>query len=117
MEIEFKETFRLSEGSARGKEINKFEFILQEDGNLVLYRYDEGGDKAIWASDTNVEGEDLKLWLQEDGSLSLRYADTNELVWSTYTGDRGKGPYEFVMPDPGFPMVVDSKGRIIWAAD
>ena len=117
MKIEFKETFRLSEGSARGKEINEFEFILQEDGNVVLYRYDEGGSKAIWASDTNGEGEDLKLWLQEDGSLSLRHADTNELVWSTYTGDLGKRPYEFVMPDPGFPMVVDSKGRIIWAAD
>jgi len=89
MKIEFKETFRLSEGSARGKEINEFEFILQEDGNVVLYRYDEGGSKAIWASDTNVEGEDLKLWLQEDGSLSLRYADNNALVWSTYTGDIG----------------------------
>ena len=57
----------------------------------MLYRYDEGGSKAIWASDTNVEGKDLKLWLQEDGSLSLRYADNNELVWSTYTGDIGKG--------------------------
>jgi len=101
----------------RGKEIIKFEFTLQEDGNVVLYRYDEGGSKAIWASDTNGKGDNLKLWLQEDGSLSLRDAGTNELKWSTYTGGRGLAPYEFVMPDPGFPMVVDSKGRIIWAAD
>jgi len=59
----------------------------------------------------------LKLWLQEDGSLSLRKAHDNELVWSSYTGGRGTAPYSFVMPDPGFPMVVDSKNNIIWAAD
>lgn len=83
----------------------------------MLYRHDDGGEKAIWASDTNGKGDNLKLWLQEDGSLSLRDAVTNVLVWSTYTGGRGVEPYEFVMPDPGFPMVVDSKNNIIWAAD
>ena len=82
----------------------------------MLYRYDDGGKKAIWASDTS-EDKDLKLWLQEDGSLSLREADTNDLVWSTYSGGRGTAPYEFVMPDPGFPMVVDKYNRIVWAAD
>merc|ERR1711878_30821 len=58
-------------------------------------------------------GNDLKLWLQEDGSLSLRKAHDNELVWSSYTGGRGTAPYSFVMPDPGFPMVVDSKNKNI----
>ena len=83
----------------------------------MLYRYDEGGEKAIWASDTNGEGHNLNLWLQEDGSLSIRDQDTNDLVWSTYSGNRGEGPYEFVMPDPGFPRVEDKYGRIVWAAD
>ena len=116
--MEFKETFRLTEGTDREKkEIDKFEFKLQDDGNLVLYRHDEGGEKAIWASDTDGAGNNLKLWLQEDGSLSLRDADSNDLVWSTYTGGRGKAPYKFEMPDPGFPRVVDAKGRIVWAAD
>ena len=64
MEMEFKEHFRLTEDSTSGKKINKFEFILQDDGNLVLYRYDEGGSKAIWASDTDGKGDNLKLWLQ-----------------------------------------------------
>ena len=74
----------------------------------MLYRDDDGGRKAIWASDTNGAGDNLKLWLQEDGSLSLRDADTNDLKWSSYSGDRGIGPYDFAMPDPGFPMIVDS---------
>jgi len=52
MEIEFKEWFRLTEGDDK-KDIDKFVFTLQDDGNLVLYRHDEGGSKAIWASDTN----------------------------------------------------------------
>merc|ERR1711997_968648 len=117
---EFSEKFYLTEGNTtlrdRKKQIDKFEFILQDDGNLVLYRYDDEGKKAIWASDTSKD-EDLKLWLQEDGSLSLREADSNDLVWSSYSGGRGTAPYEFVMPDPGFPMVVDKYNRIVWAAD
>merc|ERR1712083_901353 len=66
---------------------------------------DDGGRKAIWASDTNGAGDNLKLWLQEDGSLSLRDADSNDLVWSSYSGGRGEGPYSFKMPDPGFPVI------------
>ena len=119
---EFSEKFYLTEGNTtlrdRKKQIDKFEFTLQDDGNLVLYRYDDEGDsKAIWASDTDGAGNNLKLWLQEDGSLSLRDADSNDLVWSTYTGGYGKAPYKFEMPDPGFPRVEDSLGQIIWAAD
>jgi len=117
MVIEFDNRFRLTEGGSDHKDIYKFRFILQDDGNLVLYRYDEGGDRAIWASDTNGGYQELILWLQEDGSLSLRDAESNELVWSTYTGGYGTYPYEFVMPDPGFPRVEDKYGRIVWAAD
>merc|ERR1712083_857770 len=113
----FHNKFRLTEGDGDEKDIQSFDFTLQDDGNLVLYRNDDGGRKAIWASDTNGEGDNLKLWLQEDGSLSLRDADTNDLKWSSYSGDRGIGPYDFAMPDPGFPMVVDSRNRIVWAAD
>merc|ERR1719189_1069323 len=117
MEVEFQEKFWLTEGDSRAKDIHSFEFKLQEDGNVVLYRDDDGGRKAIWASDTNGAGNNLKLWLQEDGSLSLRDADSNDLVWSTYSGNRGTGPYSFKMPDPGFPVIMDSKNRIVWAAD
>jgi len=116
-DVTFQKKFRLTEGDDPEKDIQSFDFTLQDDGNLVLYRNDDGGRKAIWASDTNGEGDNLKLWLQEDGSLSLRDATTNDLKWSSYSGDRGIGPYEFIMPDPGFPMVVDSRNRIVWAAD
>ena len=39
------------------------ELRLQDDGNVVLYRYDEGGMKAIWASDTDGRGNNKILWL------------------------------------------------------
>ena len=114
--VDFKEKFWLTEGDDV-KDIQKFKFILQNDGNVVLYRFDDGGDKPIWASDTHCNNCDLTLWLQEDGSLSLRHTGSNDLIWSTYTGGYGTYPYEFVMPDPGFPMVVDKYGRKIWSAD
>ena len=120
--VNFKEKFWLTEYQFDKraddiKDIQKFQFKLQNDGNVVLYRYDDGGDKPIWASDTHCNNCDLTLWLQEDGSLSLRHTGSNILLWSTYTGGYGTYPYEFVMPDPGFPMVVDKYGRKIWSAD
>jgi len=48
-----------------------------------LYRYEEGDNnidakqKAVWATDTDGYGDNKIFWLQEDGSLVLRDADTN----------------------------------------
>ena len=91
-DVTFHKKFRFTEGDDDEKDIHSFDFTLQDDGNLVLYRNDDGGRKAIWASDTNGAGDNLKLWLQQDGSLSLRDADSNDLVWSTYSGNRGSKP-------------------------
>merc|ERR1711997_1019194 len=79
----------------------------------IRHRKDVGNFDRQFTS----EKIDLKLWLQEDGSLSLRDADSNDLVWSSYSGGRGEGPYSFKMPDPGFPVILDSKNHIVWAAD
>ena len=70
-----------------GESINslngQFQFILQEDGNLVLYH----GKKALWTSRTKGKGG-RKLVMQRDGNLVL-YGKRNP-VWATSTnGNRG----------------------------
>ena len=70
-----------------GESINslngQFQFILQEDGNLVLYH----GKKALWTSRTKGKGG-RKLVMQRDGNLVLYGKRTP--VWATNTnGNRG----------------------------
>ena len=94
------------------------ELRLQDDGNVVLYRYEEGDNqKAVWATDTDGLGDNKIFWLQEDGSLVLRDADTNELYWSSNRGGFGEYPYQAIMPEAGFFKVIDNQGRSVWAAD
>src|ERR1700744_3167463 len=46
--------------------------VYQDDGNLVLYRYDQ--DRAVWAS--NTDGTSVgELALQADGNLVLYNRD------------------------------------------
>ena len=57
---------------------------MQPDGNLVLYK--EGG-KAMWHTDTTGyynRGDYLKL--ENDGTLTVRHEDTNNIIWSSKFG-------------------------------
>ena len=60
-----------------------YKLILQEDGNLVLYRK----GKALWSSGTN--GKDArKLVMQSDGNLVL-YGNNGPIWASNTSGNRG----------------------------
>jgi len=99
------------------KEIDAMELRLLEDGNVVLERFSgEGSDKIVWSTETQGKGKDKILWLLEDGSLSLKTVDDKE-IWSNYAGGKGEAPFRAVLPNPGFPKVVDKNGQTVWAAD
>ena len=71
-------------------------FILQVDGNLVLYT----GAKALWASGTN--GKAVKeCIMQTDGNLVL-YGYDNNAVWAS--GTNGK---------PGSHLIVQNDGNVV----
>ncbi|WP_432944499.1 hypothetical protein ACQPXM_03060 [Kribbella sp. CA-253562] len=59
---------------------NKFTFIMQKDGNAVLYQ----GKTALWSTATNVKGSSISL--QRDGNLVIYSGRTP--VWSTGTAGR-----------------------------
>jgi hypothetical protein len=57
----------------------RFELVLQSDGNLVAYKEPE--HKAYWATDT-VGSDAVEAKMQPDGNLVL-YKDNGEAVWAT----------------------------------
>ena len=67
---------------------DSFELIMQQDGNLVLYKIDPKNQKtsAIWASNTN--GRTVgQCVMQTDGNLVI-YTPDNNPIWATGTQGR-----------------------------
>ena len=96
------------------------ELVLQDDSNLVLLRHSTWGVHVEWETSTWGLGDSntkVILWLQQDGSLSLRNAHTHEEYFSTWSGGISEGPYSVEMPEVGFLKIVDKHGKAVWAAD
>lgn len=85
-------------------------FILtyQDDGNLVLYPYDQ--DRAAWATGTNGAsvGECV---LQEDGNLVV-YNRDGRAVWAS--GTNGSPITRLTVRDGGFLTLESATGDILW---
>jgi hypothetical protein len=91
-----------------------FNLILQDDGNLVLYKRESSGVKPIWATGTNGKGKGpYNIYLQGDGNLVI-YDSTDSPIWATGTNGRGTEPYTLVINDSGIINLIDNSNIIIW---
>ena len=101
--------------------ISAMELLLQDDGNLVLLRHstmpETNGIHIEWETETHGTGGNKILWIQKDGSLTLKDASTGQEFWTSYSGGRSNGPYRAEMPDPGWLKIVDRNGKAVWSAD
>lgn len=86
----------------------KYQFIFQNDGNLVIYSY----GKPVWASWTMKKGG-TKLIMQNDGNLVL-YTATNKAIWHTRTS--GKGSSHLDMQSDGNLVIYTDLGKFTWAS-
>lgn len=84
----------------------KYEFILQLDGNLVLY----SNGKPLWSSVTHGQSVS-RLSMQGDGNLVL-YTANNVATWYSHT--YGNGPSSLVMQDDGNAVVYNVPGFATW---
>lgn len=87
----------LKEGEKLVSENSEYTFIVQDDGNVVLY---DRNNKPLWASNTqNVAVKELIM--QDDGNLVL-YRHDNVAAWAS--GTNGK---------PGSSMIVQDDGNVV----
>ncbi len=56
--------------------------VMQEDGNLVLYKHDR--KDPVWNTATYGNGEGCRLVMQNDRNLVV-YNDSNQPLWATNT--------------------------------
>jgi hypothetical protein len=84
--------------------------VYQDDGNLVLYRYDR--DRAVWATGTNGRSVG-ELALQGDGNLVL-YDRDGHAVWAT--GTNGRPAARLSVRDEGTVVLEAMDGSELWSA-
>src|SRR5215203_33066 len=87
------------------------ELVMQGDGNLVLYRTDDG--RALWASNTWQEPVTYTV-MQEDGNL-VAYSADGQPYWATNT-DGHPGAWVILQDDANL-VVYDIDGSPLWASD
>jgi peptidoglycan-N-acetylglucosamine deacetylase len=82
-----------------------FRFVVQGDGNIVLY----GRGGALWSTSTFVPGTSLVM--QGDGNL-VAYAPDGRVMWHSRTAR--SGAVRLVMQDDGNAVLYRTDGRAVW---
>jgi hypothetical protein len=86
-----------------------FTFVLQDDGNLVLYG---SRNKALWASNTDTKAVERAV-MQTDGNLVL-YGYNKTAVWSSRTDGRD-GSRLIVQNDGNVVIYTPAINRAVWS--
>jgi hypothetical protein len=88
----------------------RYQFILQQDGNLVLYDLGES-HKAIWASNTNGKAVS-KAIMQSDGNFVI-YGFPNA-IWATNTNGK---PNSYIIVQNDGNTVIYEPSVPVWASN
>lgn len=84
-------------------------FVMQEDGNLVLYSL----GRPVWASGTDGKTVDGVI-MQDDGNLVI-YAPGGQPVWAT--GTDGRGTSRLVMQHDRNAVIYDANNKPTWSSN
>ncbi len=85
----------------------QYTFIVQNDGNVVLY----GPSGALWA--TNTAGQSISaLAMQGDGNLVL-YSLLGQALWASNTA--GNPGARLAVQDDGNLVIYSISGKVLWA--
>lgn len=96
----------MNPGTIRRSPNGQYTFVMQGDGNLVLYA---ARGKALWAAYTN--GPDRRAVMQSDGNFVV-YDSANQALWHTKTGGKPGARLE-VQDDANLVLYIGSKA--IWS--
>jgi astacin len=90
----------------------RFQLVMQGDGNLVLYQGGIAGGSAIWSAGTDGKAG-YAMWMQADGNLVL-YSQTAPLFASNTAGQAGAS---LAIQDDGNLVVYAPDGHPVWASN
>jgi len=91
---------------------NCFRLVMQDDGNLVLYR--NSNSQPIWASRTTDTGT-VRAKMQGDGNFVL-YTNGNTAKWASNTS--GKCGAKLVIQNDGNLVIYTADtGSVAWATN
>ncbi|MES2208388.1 MAG: S1/P1 nuclease [Pseudomonadota bacterium] len=105
-------------GQSLLSENNQYEFIMQLDNNLVLYKLISPTEKhPLWASRTMGSGA-VEAAFQTDGNFVL-YTKAHKPVWATMTlAYPNKRPAaKAIMQNDGNFVLYDKDGKQVWATN
>ncbi len=101
------------EGLGLGKSVrscdNRFNFVMQHDGNLVLYH----GGQALWSSITHGKPS-YGVYMQGDGNLVI-YTQQAQPLWHTST--HGNPGAWLAVQNDGNVVIYTSANKPIWATN
>lgn len=97
----------LTVGQHRDSCDGRFTLILQDDGNLVLYKTGVG---PLWATNTVGRGSSLAV-MQADGNFVL-YSSSGDALWSTKT--YGSPGADLAVQNDGNLVVYSAAGAPLW---
>lgn len=101
---------RLGPGAELTSDNSRVRLVMQGDGNLVLYRTDDGA--PLWSSDTWQQPITHAV-MQGDGNFVL-HTDEEKPLWATST-DGNPGAW-IVLQDDGNLVLYGASGVALWAS-
>jgi hypothetical protein len=96
---------QLDSGGSLTSADGRFRFVLQPDGNLVLY----SPNRPLWWTGTNGRPAN-RLAIQGDGNVVL-YGPSN-YYWATWT--QGRGAVTLTVQNDGNVVLYDAQNRPVW---
>jgi len=100
----------LSVGDSLISKAARYEFVLQTDGNLVLFRL-VPTKAVVWASGTQGKGVSNCV-LQRDGNLILK-SKLGRVIWAS--GSSGHALGKLTLQDDGNAVIYNRDGAAIWS--
>ncbi|BBN06659.1 hypothetical protein MPTK1_3g22960 [Marchantia polymorpha subsp. ruderalis] len=89
-----------------------FQFKMQQDCNLVLYK----NGRPIWATNTGGRGRNCEFRMQRDGNAVL-YTGYGDPLFGSNTADMNNGDHYIVLQCDGNVVMYTANGRPVWATD
>jgi hypothetical protein len=90
---------------------NKFNLIMQEDGNLVIYN----NRNPLWATNTINKGVGpYNLYMQSDGNLVI-YDGNSQATWSSNTSGNIHSDYRLFINNIG-DLEIICDDRLLWSS-